>query len=138
MVFFFKFIALYKVLGTLVDLSQQLCFLYLVFYCTVVDDSSAKTKSTPLAKVSNKLPKSKCSVPLEPLVFNGDAVTPSRAKRRASRSIPDDSTVTPKRSKGCGPGSKTAIEPVTSPRQRFGKGIDYLVLWNVPSLYPAT
>ena len=65
----------------------------------------------------------KCIVPVEPLVFNGNCVTPSRGKRRASRSIPDESSVTPKRSKSGSQGGKRTKEPVTSPRQRFGECI---------------
>ena len=87
----------------------------------VVDDSSVNRKSKTPAKVNNKMVNNKCIVPVEPLVFNSDCVSPSRGKRRASRSIPDESSVTPKRSKSGSQGAKRTKEPVTSPRQRFGK-----------------
>ena len=83
----------------------------------VIDHSSTK-KNAP-ASVNNTAVKTKCKVPLEPLVFNGGCVVP--AKRRASRSIPDDSSVTPKRSKGCDVSTKKSKEPIHSPRQRFGR-----------------
>ena len=83
----------------------------------VIDHSSTK-KNAP-ASVNNTAVKTKCKVPLEPLVFNGGCVVP--AKRRASRSIPDDSGVTPKRSKGCDVSTKKSKEPIHSPRQRFGR-----------------
>lgn len=84
---------------------------------TVIDHSSTK-KNAP-ASVNNTAVKTKCKVPLEPLVFNSGCVVP--AKRRASRSIPDDSSVTPKRSKGCDVSTKKSKEPIHSPRQRFGR-----------------
>ena len=76
-------------------------------------------------KTNSKTPKyikkstiaDKCMVPIEPLVFNGDSSVP--VKRRASRSIPDESGVTPKRSKGYQSTKKTK-EPTMSPRQRYG------------------
>ena len=83
----------------------------------VIDHSSTK-KNAP-ASVNNTAVKTKCKVPLEPLVFNSGCVVP--AKRRASRSIPDDSSVTPKRSKGCDVSTKKSKEPIHSPRQRFGR-----------------
>lgn len=82
----------------------------------LIDHSSTK-KNAP-ASVNNTAVKTKCKVPLEPLVFNSGCVVP--AKRRASRSIPDDSSVTPKRSKGCDVSTKKSKEPIHSPRQRFG------------------
>ena len=93
----------------------SLSFLY---DCTVVDDSSVQRKTKTPAHTNNALVKNKCTVPLEPLDFNVDRVTP--AKRRASRSVPDESSVTPKRSKGGSQSTKKAKEPVLSPRQRFG------------------
>ena len=98
-------------------------YLFLDSVVKVVNDSSVKRKSKTPAEVNNKTVNNKCIVPVEPLVFNGDCVTPSRGKRRASRSIPDESCVTPKRSKGCSQGAKRTKEPVTSLRQRFGKCI---------------
>lgn len=83
----------------------------------VIDHSSTK-KNAP-ASVNNTAVKTKCKVPLEPLVFNSGCVVP--AKRRASRSIPDDSSVMPKRSKGCDVSTKKSKEPIHSPRQRFGR-----------------
>jgi len=86
----------------------------------IVDDSTVSRKSKTPAQANNTMLKKKCTVAVEPLVFNGNCVTP--AKRRASRSIPDESCVTPKRSKGpgCRQSTKKANEPIVSPRQRFG------------------
>lgn len=97
------------------DSSNNLSSVHVVH--AVIDHSSTK-KNAP-AGVNNTAVKTKCKVPLEPLVFKGGCVVP--AKRRASRSIPDDSSVTPKRSKGCDVSSKKSKEPIQSPRQRFGR-----------------
>lgn len=85
----------------------------------------AKEKDNSTLKTNKKTPKStkkltiakKCMVSIEPLVFNRE----SRAslKRRASRSIPDESSVTPKRKKGLQSAKKTK-EQFISPRQRYG------------------
>ncbi|XP_078353146.1 uncharacterized protein LOC144637932 isoform X2 [Oculina patagonica] len=81
-----------------------------------VDNSSVKRKTKTPAHNKTKVA-NKCVIPLEPLVFNGNLRT--SVKRRASRSIPDESSVTPKKSK-CNQSAKKAKEPITSPRQRYG------------------
>lgn len=60
---------------------------------------------------------SKCVIPLEPLVFNGNSGTPM--KRRASHSIPDESSVTSKKSRGS-QSVKNTKGIINSPSQRYG------------------
>ena len=78
-----------------------------------------KSKTPTLNKTV--LGTNKCVIPLEPLVFNGNSGTPM--KRRASRSIPDESSVTSKKSRGNQSAERTK-GPVNSPRQRYGMSYD--------------
>lgn len=85
----------------------------------------AKGKDIPSVAQKSKTPSlnktvmrtSKCVIPLEPLVFNGNSGTPM--KRRASRSIPDESSVTSKKSRG-NQSAKDTTGIVNSPRTRYG------------------
>ena len=78
-----------------------------------------KSKTPTLNKTV--LGNNKCVVPLEPLVFNGNSGTP--VKRRASRSIPDESSVTSKKIRGNQSAERTK-GLVNSPRQRYGMNYD--------------
>ena len=72
------------------------------------------------AKVSSNMVTKRCIIEVEPLVLNDVVITPSQTKRRASCSIPEESNVTPKRSKVDSQDNKKLKESVLSPRQRFG------------------
>lgn len=69
-------------------------------------------------------------IPLEPLVFNGKSGTP--VKRRASRSIPDESSVTSKKSR-LNLSVKKTKAPLNSPRQRYGINYNLLLMHHVLS-----
>ncbi|CAH3156764.1 unnamed protein product [Pocillopora meandrina] len=85
----------------------------------VADNSTSKTnKKTPRSTKKLTIEK-KCMVSIEPLIFDRD--TGTSLKRRASRSVPDESAVTPKRTKGSNSTRKTK-EQVMSPRQRYAQG----------------
>ncbi|XP_068676191.1 origin recognition complex subunit 1-like [Montipora foliosa] len=82
----------------------------------IVNDTNTTSEPSTNKKMVNK----RCTVQLEPLVFDEDVLTRSRTKRRASRSIPDESSATtPKRSKINSQSRKKAIESAVSPRQRY-------------------
>ena len=83
--------------------------------------TSMNDKNEPPTKASNNVVTKRCIIQVEPLVLNDVVITPSQTKRRASRSIPEESNVTPKRSKLNSQDNKKAKESVLSPRQRFGK-----------------
>ena len=89
--------------------------------------NSMKGKNEPPAKVRSNMVTKRCIIQVEPLVLNDVVITPSQTKRRASRSIPGESNVTPKRSKINSPGNKELKVSVLSLRQSFGKctGQDY-------------
>lgn len=80
---------------------------------------SMNEKNEPPTKASNNVVTKRCIIQVEPLVLNDVVITPSQTKRRASRSIPEESNVTPKRSKLNSQDNKKAKESVLSPRQRF-------------------
>ncbi|RMX40148.1 hypothetical protein pdam_00002268 [Pocillopora damicornis] len=85
----------------------------------VADNSTSKTnKKTPRSTKKLTIEK-KCMVSIEPLIFDRD--TGTSLKRRASRSVPDESAVTPKRTKDSNSTRKTK-EQVMSPRQRYAQG----------------
>ncbi|XP_015769411.1 PREDICTED: origin recognition complex subunit 1-like isoform X2 [Acropora digitifera] len=81
--------------------------------------TSMNDKNEPPTKASNNVVTKRCIIQVEPLVLNDVVSTPSQTKRRASRSIPEESNVTPKRSKLNSQDNKKAKESVLSPRQRF-------------------
>ena len=83
--------------------------------------NSMNDKNEPPTKVSSNVVTKRCIIQVEPLVLNDVVITPSQTKRRASRSIPEESNVTPKRSKLNSQDNKKTKESVLSPRQRFGK-----------------
>ena len=83
--------------------------------------NSMNDKNEPPTKVSSNVVTKRCIIQVEPLVLNDVVITPSQTKRRASRSIPEESNVTPKRSKLNSQDNKKPKESVLSPRQRFGK-----------------
>ena len=89
--------------------------------------NSMKGKNEPPAKVSSNMVTKRCIIQVEPLVLNDVVITPLQTKRRASRSIPEESYVTPKRSKLNNPGNKELKVSVLSLRQSFRKcrGQDY-------------
>ena len=91
-------------------------------FIVVADNSTSKTnkKSTKKLTIGKK-----CMVSIEPLIFDRD--TGTSLKRRASRSVPDESAVTPKRTKGFNSTRKTK-EQVMSPRQRYGMFFYILLL----------
>jgi len=89
------------------------------------DTPSVKKKSTTPVRNKTVMLTDKCVIPLEPLVFNGNSGTP--VKRRASRSIPDESTVTSKKSRHNQSAKKTE-GPVNSPRQQYGMNYDVLYM----------
>lgn len=90
-----------------------------------IDTPSVKKKSTTPVRNKTVMLTDKCVIPLEPLVFNGNSGTP--VKRRASRSIPDESTVTSKKSRHNQSAKKTE-GPVNSPRQQYGMNYDVLYM----------
>ncbi|XP_044164052.1 bromodomain adjacent to zinc finger domain protein 2B-like isoform X16 [Acropora millepora] len=81
--------------------------------------NSMKGKNEPPAKVSCNMVTKRCIIQVEPLVLNDVVITPLQTKRRASRSIPEESNVTPKRSKLNSPGNKELKVSVLSLRQSF-------------------
>lgn len=91
--------------------------------CSNADNSSVK-RNTKTPSHNKTRATNKCMIPLEPLVFNGNIGTP--VKRRASRSVPDESSITPKKSKG-NQSVKKAKEPIISPRQKYGMYVDMLI-----------
>lgn len=99
-------------------------FTLYTFLILFIDIPSVKKKTKTPAQNKTVMVTSKCVIPLEPLVFNGNSGTP--VKRRASRSIPDESSVTSKKSRGY-QGAKKTKGPLNSPRQRYG--MNYHVLF---------
>lgn len=94
-------------------------------FIVVADNSTSKTnKKTPRSTKKVTIEK-KCMVSIEPLIFDRD--TGTSLKRRASRSVPDESAVTPKRTKGPH-GIRKTKEQVMSPRQRYGMFFYILLL----------
>lgn len=94
-------------------------------FIVVADNSTSKTnKKTPRSTKKLTIEK-KCMVSIEPLIFDRD--TGTSLKRRASRSVPDESAVTPKRTKDSNSTRKTK-EQVMSPRQRYGMFFYILLL----------
>ncbi|XP_015769459.1 PREDICTED: RNA polymerase-associated protein LEO1-like isoform X1 [Acropora digitifera] len=81
--------------------------------------NSMKGKNEPPAKVSSNIVTKRCIIQVEPLVLNDVVITPLQTKRRASCSIPEESNVTPKRSKLNSPGNKELKVSVLSLRQSF-------------------
>ena len=94
-------------------------------FIVVADNSTSKTnKKTPRSTKKLTIEK-KCMVSIEPLIFDRD--TGTSLKRRASCSVPDESAVTTKRTKGSKSTRKTK-EQVMSPRQRYGMFFYILLL----------
>ena len=89
--------------------------------------TSMNDKNEPPTKASNNVVTKRCIIQVEPLVLNDVVITPLQTKRRASHSIPEESNVTPKRSKLNSPGNKELKVSVLSLRQSFHKctGQDY-------------
>ena len=96
------------------------------FFVLSIDIPSVKKKLKTPAPNKTVVVASKCVIPLEPLVFNGNSGTP--VKRRASRSIPDESSVTTKKSRHNQSAKKTE-GPVNSPRRRYSMNYDTCALY---------
>ena len=109
----------------------QLCNVYhssdfnKLFLFLLIDIPSIQKKAKTPAQKKTVIITDKCVIPLEPLVFNGNSGTP--VKRRASRSIPDESSVTFKKSR-VNLSVKKTKGPLNSPRQRYGINSNLLLM----------
>ena len=95
------------------------------FLFLLIDIPSIQKKAKTPAQKKTVIITDKCVIPLEPLVFNGNSGTP--VKRRASRSIPDESSVTFKKSR-VNLSVKKTKGPLNSPRQRYGINSNLLLM----------